>query len=192
MKRIILGALFGVIGGTALGFALGIFLYPFWFLRDSAMERLANAEMRTEVSRGLFTHVNKLDPIHWGKGEVSIVVGRQRDAVVYLRDNFEVGPGPRFHVYLVDRAVVRSRSDFLSSRHVDLGRLRAFTGSQVYPVPDGTRLSEFGSVVIWCKEFNVLISPASLRTVVTMRDLDRAQEPLTEAAANPASKLSKP
>jgi hypothetical protein len=46
--------------------------------------------------------------------------------------------------------------------YVDLGRLRAFKGSQVYKVPAGVDLKKYGNVVIWCKHFSVLISPAKL------------------------------
>jgi len=45
---------------------------------------------------------------------------------------------------------------------VDLGRLRAFKGSQKSPVPAGVDLTKFPSVVIWCQQFSVLISPADL------------------------------
>jgi hypothetical protein len=46
---------------------------------------------------------------------------------------------------------------------VDLGRLKAFKGSQNYPVPAGVDLKMYGSVVIWCEQFGVLISPATLK-----------------------------
>jgi hypothetical protein len=45
---------------------------------------------------------------------------------------------------------------------VDLGRLRAFKGSQKYPIPAGVDLTNYPSVVIWCAQFGVLISPADL------------------------------
>jgi len=162
MKRIIITLIAGAIGGTAFGFALGIFVYPFWFLQEPAMERLAASADRTEVAAGTFIHVNRSDPIHWGKGAVSIYREPKKDAVVFLHDSFEVGPGPRFHVYLVDRPNIQSREDFRASQRIDLGRLHAFSGSQVYPVPSGTALAGYRSVVIWCKEFGVLISPATL------------------------------
>jgi len=167
MKRLLTGRAAGIVGGTLFGFALGIFVYPFWFLRDTAMERLADAETRIEVARGLFTHVNRADPVHWGKGDVSVFQDPAGDSVVFLHDTFEVGPGPRFHVYLVDRPDVRSKADFLASRRVDLGRLHAFAGSQIYPIPRGPAPGDYRSVVIWCKEFGVLISPATLRGTLT-------------------------
>jgi hypothetical protein len=73
-----------------------------------------------------------------------------------------VGPGPAFHVYLVPKANVRSAEDVTGSMFVDLGPLHAFKGSQKYAVPAGVDLSKYPSVVIWCREFSVLISPADL------------------------------
>ena len=46
---------------------------------------------------------------------------------------------------------------------VDLGRLKAFKGSQKYPMPAGIDLRKYPSVVIWCEHFGVLISPAELK-----------------------------
>ena len=45
---------------------------------------------------------------------------------------------------------------------VDLGRLKAFKGSQNYEIPAGVDALKYGSVVIWCEQFSVLISPAAL------------------------------
>jgi len=81
---------------------------------------------------------------------------------VFLGEDFEVGPGPDFHVYLVPKSEIRSSSDLGDTMFVDLGRLRAFKGSQKYPVPPGVDLTKFPSVVIWCQRFSVLISPADL------------------------------
>lgn len=45
---------------------------------------------------------------------------------------------------------------------VDLGRRKAFKGSQNYALPQDVRLADYPSVVIWCEQFGVLISPAHL------------------------------
>ena len=42
-------------------------------------------------------------------------------------------------------------------------RGRAFKGSQRYAIPAGVDLSKYPSVVIWCEQFSVLISPADLK-----------------------------
>ncbi len=112
------------------------------------------------LATGTFIHANKSDPVHWGKGKVSVY---QR--AVFLEPDFEVGPGPAFHVYLVPKSSIRSSSDMKDVMYVDLGRLRSFKGSQRYPIPDGINLKNYPSVIIWCERFGVLISPADLKVV---------------------------
>jgi hypothetical protein len=162
MKRFFIGLVIGVLGGGAVGFAAAIFIYPFWFLSDPANETLAENAQRTRLAAGLFIHADPSDPVHWGGGGVTLYGEGADRAVVHLHDDFEVGPGPRFHVYLVDRAPVANDADFTAAAKVDLGRLRAFKGSQVFPVPAGVDAARFESVVVWCKEFGVLITPARL------------------------------
>lgn len=57
---------------------------------------------------------------------------------------------------------IRSSGEVKDTMFVDLGRLRAFKGSQNYAIPDGVDLKDFPSVVILCQQFGVLISPAEL------------------------------
>ncbi|MDA0704844.1 MAG: DM13 domain-containing protein [Proteobacteria bacterium] len=170
MKRIILFLFLGALGGAVAGFSAGIFIYPFWFLNDVAVEALAPAQERTELAQGSFIQPDPNDPVHTGTGNVTVFAEEDAGSVVFLHENFEVGPGPRFHVYLVADGMVRSRRAFLDAEKVDLGRLRNFRGSQVYAVPPGTDPTRYSSVVIWCKEFDVLISPADLIPAMAARD----------------------
>ncbi len=156
MWRAIVIFLFGGILGTAFGVAVGFFAYPYVFPPPEAMETLA-AEQTAPVARGTFIHANPSDPVHYGKGKVQVF-----EKLVFLETDFEVGPGPAFHVYLVPKAQVRQSSDVASTMFVDLGKLRAFKGSQNYRIPAGVSLKDFPSVVIWCAQFGVLISPADL------------------------------
>lgn len=162
MKRIIITLFLGLVAGGAGGFATGIFIYPFWFLNDTAAETLQTKVERTKLADGTFIHVDKMDAVHFSSGQVTAYLESNGAPVIHLHEDFEVGPGPRFHVYLVDHADVRSGSDFRDSDKVDLGRLRNFRGSQIYTVPAGVDVASYKSIVIWCKEFGVLISPASL------------------------------
>jgi hypothetical protein len=158
MKRLFLGAIVGSLLGIAAGFALGIFVYPYLFLADVvAAEQPPIIGQSRVVATGHFVHVNPADPIHYGKGTVTVY-----EDTIHLGADFEVGPGPKFHVYLVPKAPVTSADDVKTSKFVDLGRLRAFKGSQNYAVPAGIDLANYSSVVIWCKAFGVLISPAAL------------------------------
>lgn len=158
MKRLIYGFIVGGVLGVVFGFALGIFFYPYIFLADIvAEEGLADAGDRPVVASGEFVHANPSDPVHYGRGAVTVYEG-----LVRLEPDFEVGPGPKYHVYLVPEAEVTPETAVDETMYVDLGRLRAFKGSQNYPVPEGATPTDFGSVVIWCEQFGVLISPAQL------------------------------
>ncbi len=157
MWRSLVIFLFGGILGTAFGVAVGFFAYPYVFPPPEAMETLATGQQTAPVARGTFIHANPSDPVHYGKGKVRVF-----EKLVFLETDFEVGPGPAFHVYLVPKAQVRQSSDVASTMFVDLGKLRAFKGSQNYRIPAGVSLKDFPSVVIWCAQFGVLISPADL------------------------------
>jgi len=144
--------------GVAAGFGLGIFVYPYIFLADIvAMDRPEEAAGRKVVARGSFIHANPADPVHYGKGRVTLYEGLLR-----LESDFEVGPGPKFHVYLVPEREVLPSTRVAQTKYVDLGRLKAFKGSQNFPIAAGIDAGRYGSVVIWCEQFGVLISPARL------------------------------
>ena len=157
MKRSVAGFLIGGILGTALGIAIGFFIFPYVFPPPAAMETLNAEEQSGLVARGRFIHANPTDPVHYGSGKVSVY-----EHTVFLEADFEVGAGPDFHVYLVAREEVREAADVEGANFVDLGKLRAFKGSQKYPVPENVNLADYPSVVIWCMKFAVLISPADL------------------------------
>src|SRR3954462_8832043 len=167
---------FGGILGTVFGVALGFFFFPYVFPPPPAAEQLTQADLMpapagpvpaqdasalaavaAPLATGTFIHANTSDPVHWGKGKVSVY-----ERAVYLEPDFEVGPGPAYHVYLVPKASLRSSSDLKNVKHVDLGGLRSFKGSQRYPIPAGVDLKDYPSVIIWCEQFGVLISPADL------------------------------
>ena len=158
LKSILIFVLGGVLG-LAGGFAAGIFVYPYLFLADIvATDRVDDAAQRKVVATGTFIHANPSDPIHYGRGGLTVYEG-----LLHLESNFEVGPGPKFHVYLVPGQNVTTDTPVARTRFVDLGRLKAFKGGQNYPVPPGVELARYGSVVIWCEQFGVLISPAALK-----------------------------
>ena len=149
--------LVGGVLGTGFGVALGFFLFPFVFAPPPAMETIAATDDVTLVARGTFIHADPSDPIHYGSGSVSVY-----ERAVFLEPDFKVGPGPAYHVYLVPKAAIRTSGDVVDTMYVDLGALRAFEGSQRYAIPPGVDLAGYPSVVIWCRTFSVLISPADL------------------------------
>src|SRR5918996_4688545 len=85
--------------------------------------------------------------------EINLENGKQ-----FIRlENFEVTNGPDLYVYL---ATDKSTSDF-----VDLGKLKANNGNQNYEVPEGTDLTKYDTVLIWCKSFSVLFGSADLKSL---------------------------
>ena len=167
MNKFWRGAAVFVLGGalgTGFGVAVGFFIFPYVFPPPAAAEQIADSERSTLVASGSFIHANPSDPVHYGKGRVSVY-----EHTVFLESDFEVGPGPAFHVYLVPKAPIRSSSDLKDVMFVDLGGLRSFKGSQRYSIPPGVDLKQYQSVIIWCERFGVLISPADLKTAMAMK-----------------------
>ena len=159
MKNGIIGFLLGGILGGVAGFAIAIFVYPFIFLADiKAADKAPAAGQQKIIATGTFIHADPSDSLHYGKGSVTVY-----EKTVHLGADFEVGPGPKFHVYLVPVENVTPKTDVAKTMFVDLGRVRAFKGSQNFTVPAGTDLKKYPSVVIWCEQFGVLVSPAKLK-----------------------------
>jgi hypothetical protein len=97
------------------------------------------------------------DDFHFGRGTARLVEVAPGSFVVRLED-FAVRNGPDLYVYLSPS--VRGYADGA----IELGRLKADTGNQNYPVPAGA-LDDPGtaaSVVIWCKQFSHLFATAPL------------------------------
>ena len=153
----------GGVFGTGFGVAVGFFLFPYILAPLEALEQLAVEEDAAPVAAGTFSHTN---PIHYGKGAVRVF-----ESTLFLEDNFKVWLGPRYLIYLIPKAGIRANRDLINQMCVDLGRLRTFKVSQNYIIPEGTDLASFKSVIIWCEQFNVLISPADLafKTLLTIR-----------------------
>ena len=149
--------LIGGVLGMGFGVALGFFLFPYIFPPPPAAETITEDDRSAPVATGTFIHADPSDPIHYGSGKVSVY-----ERAVFLEPDFKVGPGPAYHVYLVPKAAIRASADVVDTMYIDLGGLRAFEGSQRYPIPAGVNLADYPSVVIWCERFSVLISPADL------------------------------
>lgn len=157
MKKIIISLFVGVTLGAVVGFAIGIITFPYIFPPPELDEMVTDRLESDVIARALFTHANPSDPVHFGEGHARVY-----SDLLHLEADFRVGPGPKYHVYLVPEAEITPDTRVQETMFVDLGQLKAFSGSQNYPIPAGLDLNNFKSVVIWCEQFNVLISPASL------------------------------
>ena len=95
------------------------------------------------------------DGIHDAQGIAKVIPIEGRGKVLRLED-LVVTNGPDLYVYL---STDKSASDF-----VNLGRLKANIGNQNYQIPEGTDLTKYDTVLIWCKAFSVLFGSAELRS----------------------------
>ena len=139
---------------------MGIVAFPYLFPPPEVNEPLVAKSEADLIARATFIHANPSDPVHYGQGSATVYADLLR-----LEADFKVGPGPKFHVYLVPDADVTPDTEVEATMFVDLGRLKAFSGSQNYAIPAGIDIADYGSVVIWCEQFNVLISPAAISIV---------------------------
>ena len=101
-----------------------------------------------------------VDAIHNGKGTVLLV--RTGDAVVLRFDNVAITNAPDVHVYLSRE----SGGKWSEATSLYVGPLKATNGSFNYPIPltgADADLSLYKSVVVWCRQFSVLVSWADLR-----------------------------
>ncbi|MBP7114573.1 MAG: DM13 domain-containing protein [Candidatus Peribacteraceae bacterium] len=120
---------------------------------DPATEEPKNTEPTAELS-GTFQDA---DDFHRGSGKATVYA--QADRKYFLRfEDFTVTNGPDLSVYLV-----RSADGNVDSGFLDLGRLKGNIGNQNYEIPEGTDLTQYKSVVIWCVAFSVSFSVAALQ-----------------------------
>src|ERR671924_1436120 len=101
---------------------------------------------------GNFIGVN--DGIHNAEGLAKVIVLDEGNSILRL-ENFRATNGPDLYVYL---STDKSASDFVS-----LGRLKGNIGNQNYEIPEGTELSKYDTVLIWCRAFSVLFGSAELK-----------------------------
>ena len=118
-----------------------------------SLSQMADAQEPISTLSGQFMGAG--DGIHNSEGiarEITLEDGKQ-----FIRfENFKVTNGPDLFVYL---AADKSASDF-----VDIGRLKANNGNQNYEVPEGTDLTKYDTVLIWCKAFSILFGSADLKS----------------------------
>jgi hypothetical protein len=98
-----------------------------------------------------------VDSIHNGTGGVQLI--RAGDAVVLRFENVAITNAPDVHVYLSRE----TGGKWTEATSVYLGPLKATNGSFNYAVPAEANIALNRSVVVWCRQFSVLITWADLR-----------------------------
>ena len=130
---------------------------PLWI--DQVVSESLPSELQvSEVASGSFRDA---DSSHKGSGNVQVLRTEGGAGLVRLTE-FQVTNGPDLEVWLVANPDPQTSQDVKTSEWVSLGQLKGNIGDQTYNVPVDVDLSDYGSVVIWCEQFGVLFSPASL------------------------------
>jgi len=123
--------------------------------KEEAMEKDAMPKRESTMTSLSGSFVGVGDGIHDAEG-VAKVISLEDGSNVLRLENFRSTNGPDLYVYL---ATDEKATDFVS-----LGRLKANNGNQNYNIPEGTDLSKYDSVLIWCKQFSVLFGNAELKS----------------------------
>lgn len=108
------------------------------------------------LSAGQFENA---DDFHMGSGSATIYELADGSRILRFED-FEVTNGPDLRVLLASGSSP-STSDELGD-YIELEGLKGNIGNQNYEIPDDVDVSQYASVVIYCKPFHVVFSVATL------------------------------
>lgn len=98
-----------------------------------------------------------VDALHNGRGRVLLL---RTGGELFLRfDQVAITNAPDVHVYLSPD----TGGKWSEATSLYLGPLKATNGSFNYAVPAGTDVARYKSVVVWCRQFAVLVTWADLR-----------------------------
>jgi hypothetical protein len=140
-----------------MGFGLGVYLLPVL----SAPDAPSQAELQKAAQSRMFAtqfrrDLKGSDLFHWGEGQVSV----GRDAIALTG---RLAPGPAYKLYLAPE-FVETEEQFLrvKGRSLPVGDVKNFENFLV-PVPAGTPLENYDTVVIWCEAFSRFITAGKYR-----------------------------
>ena len=106
--------------------------------------------------------LNAVDSVHKGEGDIYIVT--QSGIMKVLFVDVQITNGPDLYVYLSDKTSFSSTTDSPGS-FKNLGTLDYTHGNFSVSIPGGTPLDNFNSVLIYCKQFSVVFTWATLEAV---------------------------
>ena len=101
--------------------------------------------------------------VHKTEGRATIY--QEADGKLVLRlTKFKTSNGPDVHVILVATTDAMDDANFLkdNTEKLELGKLKGNEGDQNYEIPEGTDLTKFRAVSIYCERFNANFGAAPL------------------------------
>ncbi|MDQ6859174.1 MAG: DM13 domain-containing protein [Chloroflexota bacterium] len=161
----------GVAGIVACVVALAWYLGSPLFLRTTVNEALPTARPTLAAGSASVSvtasppsspvtlasgELGRVDALHNGTGAVLLV--RTGDLIVLRFENVAITNAPDVHVYLSSEQGGR----WNEATSVYLGPLKATDGSFNYVVPGESNSPLARSVVVWCRQFSVLVTWADL------------------------------
>lgn len=117
-------------------------------VKDKVMEKNITTPAKAEL-------VAKADfkaSAHDVKGQ-ALLIKESNGKYVLRFENFETINGPDLRIYM---STGLDDKDF-----IDLGEIKATKGNVNYSIPEGTDLSKYKNVLVWCEDFSILFSYAS-------------------------------
>ena len=140
-----------------MGFAAGIYALPILIAPPGPTPD----EVRMVAARAQFTGEFRRDrkdsdTLHWGEGTVAV----GPDMISLMGT---LAPGPDYKLYLSPE-FVETEADFnrLKGTALRVGDVKTFENF-VVPVPAGTDLTAYTTVVVWCESFGQFITSAKYR-----------------------------
>ncbi|MEM0978719.1 MAG: DM13 domain-containing protein [Cyanobacteria bacterium P01_H01_bin.58] len=92
-------------------------------------------------------------------GTAQVITENGQDYIVF-DEAFDTARGPDVTVVLYDGT--QAPVNLPENSYEVIGNLQSFEGGQRYLIPAELDVEEYGSVVIWCREFNVTFGYAAL------------------------------
>lgn len=121
---------------------------------DDAMPESSQPKGPTVIAAGTF-----VDVAHEGSGEAKFIY--LGDGGIILRlENLDVLNGPDLRVLISKNSNITKASEL--GEYIELGELKGNKGTQNYEIPSGIVVSDYHSVVIYCKPFRVVFNAATL------------------------------
>jgi len=124
-----------------------------WIAACASNEGMMDNKMEAIMQGGMTEKMNDMlmgSDGHHASGKVFF--GMEMNRHVLTPNDIRVDEVPDGYVYLTKGA------DRMHG--VELGRLKQFSGTVDYVLPEGVNPDDYDSVVIWCKQFNVEIGRA--------------------------------
>lgn len=154
MRKRLLIILIGTISVIIIGASIGLGVY-FWINPLSG----ANEDLKsgTVLLEGTLV---EFDSSHYGRGTVQIVEFSNGSRQVQFVD-VDIANGPDLFIYLSDKISFSGTHD-QPGNYINLGFLPYNAGNFSVNIHEATSVNNVNSVLIWCRQFSVAFTYASL------------------------------